>query len=1146
VRVSACPSCGTEGSADARFCGACGARLAVICPGCGVEQPVDAAFCSRCGTALSADAGTGGAPAERDERRVVTVLFADLTGSTALGEQLDPEDVRALQQELFEIVNGQVETHGGVTEKFAGDAILAVFGIPQTHEDDADRAVRAGLAILGEFPEFSRRVRERHEGEVGVRIGVNTGEVVSGREAAARGEMMVSGDAVNVAARLQQLAPPGGLLVGERTYQATHRSVDYEDAGSLAAKGKAQPIRAWQALRATTPPGSRPHSHSLALIGRDDELALLRLLASRVRRERMPQLVTLFGQAGVGKSRLIAEFVTGLDATVVTGRCVPYGDGITYLPLVEVSSALAALRDDDPSELVLEKLRIAVGGVVPDDQASQVLDALAWTHGIALPGRGAGIASGGNVRLVIHDAWVRYLAALGRDSMLVLVIEDVHWASDPLFELLDHLVDALESTAVLIVCSSRPELVATRPSWGGGRLNVSSLTLTPLDRPNAERLLQSLLGADVVPDHIAQAVLAPAEGNPFFVEEMLAMLVDQGALERRNGGWVATGRLDDAHVPDSIHGVIAARIDLLEAEERDALRRCSVMGRVFWPSAVGVDEQLIAGLVRSTLVSEQGESALSGRREFIFKHALTHEVAYATLPRGERRDLHRRVAEWIRDAVPDRHAEIAELVAYHYEQALAHGRPESELADQTFAALLAAGDAALQRGEYVSGERLLERALELAPDEPRGARALLLAASAAVQTSRYQQALEYVAEVVASADRSGDTLLAGDALGWKARASWLHGDWRTALEAAQEATSRLDGLPESDELARALSRLSQIEMLRALPTAEATARRAIEVARRVGEGQAEANARINLFTVRSAWGVVPQEAELREIIDLAERSGAPDEGVRAVVNFLWAASILGPLDDAERIVHDALQDTAHGLGAQSYEQYLQLSLALLVYVPSGRWLEADAVVGVDKPAAVTNRLLWLTIVSGLAVRRGDVETADLHLPELRSIALASEEPQRIVPMASVAIPRALLAGDLDAVRELADVVLGLEMQAINWSPSTLAVARALTAAGERDRLSRLYDPAPPDGAPRTTFDAVEGLVALLDGELDDAVRLLGTAEESMRGEGRAFDAACITLELASALDRGGDAADAQAARARAAAVLEPIGCVNPF
>ena len=681
------------------------------------------------------------------------MLFADLAGSTALGERLDPEDVRTVQGELFELVNTEVEHYGGITEKFIGDAILAVFGVPHVHEDDAERAVRAALRIREAFAAFAARVADAHEAEVGLRIGVNTGDVIASREGAARGEMIVTGDAVNVAARLQQLAEPGEVLVGERTRQATHRMISYRERSALQAKGKALPLEAWQAIEAVAPLGTRGFGRGAPLIGRDDELALLRLAAARVERERSPQLVTVFGQAGVGKSRLVSEFVDGLEAArVLVGRCVPYGDGITYLPLAEIGGALAGIRDDEPAEVALEKLRASAAETVPAEHVDRVVAALTWTMGLSLPGRSAGIGLGSEVRQTLHDAWTKYIAALGRRGLVVLVVEDIHWASEPLLDLLTDVMDGLEDTSVLVVCPSRPELLDTRPSWGTGRLNASSLTLAPLSSHDAARLLQALLDFESIPEAVAAQILGPAEGNPFFVEELLAMLVEQGAIEERHGTWVATERLAITSMPDSIHGVIAARLDLLDVREREALRRCSVMGRFFWPSAVGVDDDLVATLGRRAIVSEQGESAYSGRREFAFKHALTHEVAYATLPRYERGSLHRRVAEWLGSSVPDRKAETTELVAFHYEQALRWGDSDDELRQRAFDALQSAGDAAVRRGAYTSAERLFGRSLELAPTDDDRAGALLMAARVDIHLTQYERALDRLAEAVSIAD----------------------------------------------------------------------------------------------------------------------------------------------------------------------------------------------------------------------------------------------------------------------------------------------------------------------------------------------------------------------------------------------------------
>ena len=1084
---------------------------------------------------------------DHEERRVVSILFADLAGSTALGERVDPEDVRAVQNDLFRLVNAEVERYGGTTEKFVGDAILAVFGAPQAFEDHAERAVRAALAVRDVFPTFAAAIGERFGADVGLRIGVNTGDVIAGREAAARGELMVSGDAVNVAARLQQLASPGSVLVGERTMRATRRVVEFGARRELSARGKEDAVAAWEAVSAGAQDARRARLYAAPLVGREEELALLRLTAGRVERERAPQLVTIFGHAGVGKSRLLEEFGGAVgQGRVVTGRCVPYGDGITYLPLAEVASEIAGVLDDDRAEIALAKLRSSVEEVVPDSQVEDVMAALAWTMGLALPGGSSDIGDAGDIRRALHEGWATYLAALGREELLVLVIDDIHWASEPLLDLVDDLAARLEGTAVLILCPSRPELLDARPGWGGGRLTSSALALAPLDEGHSEVLLRALLETDAVPERVAHAILGPADGNPFFVEEILSMLVEQGALERQNGNWRATPQLADVQVPDSIHGVIAARIDLLQARERDALRRCSVMGRTFWPSAVGVDDEVVATLGRRALVTEHPDSSFSGRREFSFKHALTHEVAYATLPRADRRELHRGVAEWIADAMPDRQAETAELMAYHLEEAVRHGDRDRELERRAFEALLAAGDAALRRGAYATAAGMLGRALEIAPGTPEASRALYLAARVDVAESRYERALARLDEVLAMGT-SLDAAARADALGLKARASWLRGSWRDALASSEAAVHALDGEPESPELARALARLSQIQMLRALPEAEETAQRAIEVARATGEAAAEANARTNLLTVRTQE-VAPDRRELDAIVALASSAGAYDETARVVVNYLWSAWLYEPLDQVEEAVAEAAQRVSRGLATESYALYLRLSLGTLVYVPAGRWDEAARLEGLWRPpASASNRLVWLWLVTGLALRRGDLERVDELLAEFHEMAFASEEPQRILPLATVAMPRALLAGDHETVRELGDVVLGLRLRGVA-STSALTVFRVLAEIGERDRidaLSRALGDGPgPMNA--TTATLARGLLARLDGDAAEASALHLRAEEELGALGRHYEAACVALEAAASLDALADDVRAAQARSRAAGVLDPLGCVNPY
>jgi class 3 adenylate cyclase len=403
----------------------------VTCPVCGSVQQATAAFCSNCGTALQRDVRRAEPAAGGEERRVVTVLFADLAGSTALGERLDPEDVCTLQSELFELVNTEVERFGGVTEKFAGDAVMAVFGVPKVHEDDAERGVRAALAASEAFGGFAARVRERHGTDVGLRIGVNTGEVVSARDAAARGELMVSGDAVNVAARLQQHASSGEVVVGERTYSSTRRVIDYRPRDAAELKGKSEPVAAWTALALAAAPVRRGVEWlSAPLIGRDDELAVLAALAARVERERAPQLVTLFGQAGIGKSRLLTEFAAQhAHARGLKGRCLPYGDGITYWPLAEAAKEHAGILDTDSHDVAETKLRAAVGAVVSREHAASVAEAVAWTIGWSLPGERGAVADTTQVRAWLLDAWSRFIGALGRERFTILAVEDIHWAS---------------------------------------------------------------------------------------------------------------------------------------------------------------------------------------------------------------------------------------------------------------------------------------------------------------------------------------------------------------------------------------------------------------------------------------------------------------------------------------------------------------------------------------------------------------------------------------------------------------------------------------------------------------------------------------------------------------------------------------------
>jgi class 3 adenylate cyclase/tetratricopeptide (TPR) repeat protein len=1092
---------------------------------------------------------------DRQERRVVSILFADLAGSTALGELLDPEDVRELQGELFELINTEVERFGGTTEKFAGDAVLAVFGIPQAHEDDPERAVRAALAVRDGFDSFTERVQGRHGADVGLRIGVNTGEVVAGRKAAARGELMVSGDAVNVAARLQQHAEPGEVVVGQRTQAATARTIEYRRHEDIEAKGKRAPLAAWVAIEAA-PQAEAPRGFAgltAPLVGRSEELAVLSAVAARVERERAPQLVTLFGPAGVGKSRLLSELVRRLEPShALIGRCLPYGEGITYWPLAEVAKAHAGILDNDPAETALAKLRTAIESVVGDEHSERALDAAAWTIGFSLPGTPVMDTDPREALHRLEDGWARYVTGLGRVQVAIVAVEDVHWASAPLLDLIERLAERLTDTHVLLVCTARLELLELRPTWGAGKQNATTLSLTSLAPAQAAELVSSLLGEADVPEEVRDRVLAQAEGNPFFLEEMLNMLIDEGVLERRNGGWSATERIADVSIPDSVHGVIAARIDLLDAVARDALRRCSVVGRNFWPAAVGVDEQVINSLRGTGLVSDSPESAMGGLRQFAFKHSLTRDVVYSTLPRPERRALHRQVAEWIQGTARDRGVEAAELAAFHYGQALSYGEDDPAVSQRAFEALLTASDAAFSRADFEAARAQVDRALELADDDGRPTAQLALVRLLYLE-GRWEEALDVLALIDAELGPE-DAQLRSDVLAWHSRTCWLTGRWDESLSSAHAAVAALEGLTESPQLARALARLSQIEMLKHRVESVGHAEEAIAVARRVGDSFAEVNARINLFTELATRGQAPDPEDVIEIIDRAVEAGVHDEAFRAIVNFIWSAHGYVPLAEVERVTVEARRQAAVTPPA-SIGGYLELSIAAMLFVPAGRWQEVDEILDATGEVALTtatSRLVWLGLVGGMAMRRGDLETAGPMLEELQAKALASGEAQRIVPMACVALPWLSIAGSSDELRSLTEEVLAVLDG--RW-PSVLTavpVVRALAAAGEAGLLQRTIDSMRRTSSEaqtaklQTTLTAGEGLLALMEQRTGEAVEQLAAAVERERELGYVYDAACLEVDLARALEAHGQGDAAAETRSRAMSVLEPLGCLNAY
>ncbi len=675
----------------------------LVCASCGAENREGARFCDSCGAALAE-----AAPA-REVRKVVTVLFCDVSGSTALGERIDPESLRRVMARYFETAKAIVERHGGTVEKFIGDAVMAVFGVPTVHEDDALRAVRAADELRGALGELNDELESGYGTRLELRMGVNTGEVVTGTE-----ERLATGDAVNVAARLEQAAQPGEVLLGEETYRLVRDGVEAEPTTPVEAKGKADPLAAFRLVSVQAEaPGRR---HEAPMVGRERQRERLEGAFANVVSDRSCQLFTILGAAGVGKSRLAQEFLAGVDATVVRGRCLSYGEGISYWPVTEVVKQLA------PAGGTTGPLASILG----DDTASGSPEEIAW-------------------------AFRKLLEAHAAERPVVVVFDDLHWGEPTFLDLVEHVADLSRDAPILLLCMARPELLDVRAAWGGGKLNATNVLLEPLAPGETAELVDLLAGG--VEQGLRARILEAAGGNPLFVEEMVAMAAESG---------------EEVAVPPTIQALLAARLDQLAAAERDVLERGAVEGQVFHRTAVAalgnggsVDGELVA-LVRKDLVRPE-QPLLPEDDAYRFRHLLIRDTAYEALPKATRAELHERFADWL--AVNGTAlVELDELLGYHFEQAY-HYREElgplddraTALAEQAATRLLAGGDHALERGDVPAVIRLLSRALALLPAaDPRAPAAQLELARAVSEQGDLERAVVLLDEAVAAARAAGD------------------------------------------------------------------------------------------------------------------------------------------------------------------------------------------------------------------------------------------------------------------------------------------------------------------------------------------------------------------------------------------------------
>ncbi|HEV3478460.1 MAG TPA: adenylate/guanylate cyclase domain-containing protein [Gaiellaceae bacterium] len=780
-----------------------------MCSACGHENEAAARFCVSCGASLASEP-----PVRSETRRVVTVLCSDVVGFTGIGEELDPESLRKLMGRYFKRVQTIVERHEGTTEKFIGDAVVAVFGVPRSHEDDAHRAVRAAVEIRDALAELNEEFGRHWGVELRIRTGVNTGEVVAGDHA--QGQSFVAGDAVTVAARFEEAAAPGDILAGETTYRLVADAVTAEPLPPLKLKGKAEPVPAWRVLD-MAPVGPRwARRLDSPLVGRERELDALRSVFDRSVERGECQVTTLIGVAGVGKSRLTGELVAALGegATVVGGRCLPYGEGITFWPITELLRAAAGISDVDSDHETRRKLGTLLEEA-PD--AAIVGERLSGFLGLtsATPG-------------VQETFWSvrKLLEALAARRPLLVVFDDIQWAEPTFLDLLEYLADWIRGVPVMLLFLARPELMEVRGGWLASKANASLVQLSPLSDAETDGLISNLLGGGRLVDDARRRIAEAAEGNPLFVGETLRMLVDDGLLEQRDGSWVVAGDLSSLRIPPTIHALLTARIDRLEDEERGVIERASVIGRVFWWGAVAElspDEQRprvgghLQALTRKQLIMPD-RSVLADEDAFRFAHILAVDAAYNRIPKAARVELHERFAAWVDHRSRDGLRKREEIVGYHLERAhtaLSELGTRSErtvsLGRRAAAALASAGRRAFARGDMPAAVNLLTRAEHVAPDDdPLRMELLPELAFALLETGDFGRLQEIVAETTEAAHGRADARLEAQAviLGLWVRLFTDPEGW--AQEAQREATRAISIFErEADErgLAKAWSLL---------------------------------------------------------------------------------------------------------------------------------------------------------------------------------------------------------------------------------------------------------------------------------------------------------------------------------------------------
>jgi class 3 adenylate cyclase/tetratricopeptide (TPR) repeat protein len=970
----------------------------ISCSNCGKENPAEASFCMSCGTPLGALAHSAA-----EERKIVTALFCDLVGFTATSESADPEDVHKMLAAYFEIARARIESFGGVVEKFIGDAVVGVFGVPAAHEDDPERAVRAGLRIA----EDAEELEAVGGAPLKLRVGINTGEaLVRLGLSPGSGEGFLSGDSINTASRIQSIAPEMGVAVGLGTYEATAAVFDYEELEPATLKGKSEPVRVFHAKSPRARLGTDlTRTHDTPFIGREIDLALLKGIFEKTMAATSPQLVTVVGEPGLGKSRIVAELGAYIDTrpeliTWRQGRCLPYGEGITFWALGEILKAHAGISESDTPEVATSKLE----AVLPGGEERP------WFRQRLLPLLGIE-ASSSAAREELFTAWRRFLEHIAEQDPTVLVFEDLHWADEAMLAFLEHLAYQAEAVPLLVIGTARPELFERHPDYTNGLRNTTHINLAPLSEEETARLVSALLETTVIPAELQQPILDRAGGNPLYAEEFVRLLKDKDLLIKKGASWELR---EGAEVPfpDSVQALIAARLDTLSADTKSMLADAAVVGKVFWAGAIAAmgdrDPAAVTDtlrqLSRKELVRPARRSSIEDEAEYAFWHILARDVAYGQLPRASRSSRHVAAARWIEAKASERVGDLADVLAYHYSTALelarAAGQTEqaTELEATALRFLTLAGERALGL-DTAAALTNLERALALTPEgHPERPEALVRFSEAAFNAGRFTQASGALEEAIAAFRAAGEIPAAASAMGWLVRPFERLGDprqWTLPVE----ALALLEPLGPSPALVDALTEVAGLDALQGRSEeAIEGADRAVGLAFELGLPR-PARALGYRGLARADLGEVEGLADFREAIELAAEAEQGRE-VAALHNnlALSLAEFEGPVACLE-VLRDGIA-YAKPRGLNAYLDMLTESM-VDVLVDTGEHEEVLSLAAEMAPRLEASGDVWgLNAIRAAQARvvalRGEGAQAAEVLEWLVPAARGTKDPQTVV------------------------------------------------------------------------------------------------------------------------------------------------------